>query len=120
MSRSVLAERFTHLVGVPPMQYLARWRVQLAATRLARYRSVPHAGLIVLGVALAARAALLPVAPSLSMDLHRYVWEGRVVVEGGDPYRQSPRDPGLAHLRDTQEPVGRAGDSIVIYRLGAP
>jgi AraC-like DNA-binding protein len=34
MSRSVLAERFTHLVGVPPMQYLARWRMQLAANLL--------------------------------------------------------------------------------------
>jgi len=33
-SRSVLAERFTRLVGVPPMQYLARWRMQMAATLL--------------------------------------------------------------------------------------
>jgi AraC-like DNA-binding protein len=34
-SRSVLAERFTYFVGHPPMLYLARWRMQLAATRLA-------------------------------------------------------------------------------------
>ena len=34
MSRSVLAERFTHFVGVAPMQYLAQWRMQLAATML--------------------------------------------------------------------------------------
>ncbi len=34
-SRSVLAARFTHLVGCPPIQYLARWRVQLAARLLA-------------------------------------------------------------------------------------
>jgi AraC-like DNA-binding protein len=33
-SRSVLAERFTHFVGVPPMRYLAQWRMQLAATLL--------------------------------------------------------------------------------------
>ncbi len=33
-SRSVLAERFTHFVGQPPMQYLARWRMQLAASLL--------------------------------------------------------------------------------------
>lgn len=31
MSRSALAERFTAYVHVPPMQYLARWRLQLAA-----------------------------------------------------------------------------------------
>jgi len=30
-SRSVLAERFTELTGVPPMQYLTRWRMILAA-----------------------------------------------------------------------------------------
>ena len=34
MSRSVLAERFLHFVGVPPIQYLAQWRIQLAATHL--------------------------------------------------------------------------------------
>jgi AraC-like DNA-binding protein len=30
-SRSVLAERFNYYAGVPPMQYLAQWRMQLAA-----------------------------------------------------------------------------------------
>ncbi|MEX2128169.1 MAG: AraC family transcriptional regulator [Xanthobacteraceae bacterium] len=35
MSRSVLADRFTHLVGRPPMQYLIHWRVQVAARLLA-------------------------------------------------------------------------------------
>jgi AraC-like DNA-binding protein len=35
-SRTRLAERFTRVVGVPPMQYLAKWRLQLAAERLAR------------------------------------------------------------------------------------
>ena len=34
LSRSALADRFTHLVGQPPMQYLTRWRLQLAARRL--------------------------------------------------------------------------------------
>ena len=34
LSRSMLAERFHHYVGTPPMQYLARWRIQLAATLL--------------------------------------------------------------------------------------
>jgi AraC-like DNA-binding protein len=34
VSRSVLAERFVRLVGYPPMQYLVRWRMQLAARAL--------------------------------------------------------------------------------------
>jgi AraC-like DNA-binding protein len=35
-SRSLLAERFTAAVGIPPMQYLTQWRIQLAAGLLAR------------------------------------------------------------------------------------
>jgi AraC-like DNA-binding protein len=34
LSRSVLAERFNAFVGCPPMQYLASWRMQLAANEL--------------------------------------------------------------------------------------
>lgn len=34
-SRAVLADRFTHLVGRPPIQYLTQWRMQMAAKRLA-------------------------------------------------------------------------------------
>ena len=34
LSRSVFADRFTHYVGIPPMQYVGRWRMQLAARRL--------------------------------------------------------------------------------------
>jgi AraC-like DNA-binding protein len=34
LSRSALAERFTRLIGEPPMHYLARWRLQVAAQRL--------------------------------------------------------------------------------------
>lgn len=36
-SRSVLAARFKHYVGLPPMLYLARWRLAVGA-------SIPRAG----------------------------------------------------------------------------
>jgi AraC-like DNA-binding protein len=35
MSRAVLAQRFAHLVGCPPMQYLMLWRMQIAARAIA-------------------------------------------------------------------------------------
>jgi AraC-like DNA-binding protein len=35
LSRSVFADRFAHYVGVSPMHYLGRWRMQLATRRLA-------------------------------------------------------------------------------------
>ena len=40
LSRSVLAERFAVMIGQPPMQYLALWRMQLASHLLLEGRSV--------------------------------------------------------------------------------
>jgi AraC-like DNA-binding protein len=34
LSKSLLHERFQHFAGIAPMQYLAKWRMQLAAERL--------------------------------------------------------------------------------------
>lgn len=34
LSRSTLHERFAELIGMPPMQYLAKWRIQLGAALL--------------------------------------------------------------------------------------
>jgi AraC-like DNA-binding protein len=36
ISRSVLAEKFNHFVGQPPIQYLAKWRMALASNLLRR------------------------------------------------------------------------------------
>jgi len=34
LSRSALADRFAELLGQPPMQYLTRWRISMAAQQL--------------------------------------------------------------------------------------
>jgi AraC-like DNA-binding protein len=39
LSRSVLAQRFAAVIGIPPMQYLAGWRMQIAAGLLSGSRS---------------------------------------------------------------------------------
>ena len=74
----------------------------LTLIRLPHYVALPRVGAAVFVVALAARAALLPTPPSLSDDLYRYAWEGKVLLHGGNPYRQSPLDPGLAPLREAR------------------
>jgi len=38
LSRSTFADRFTTLIGAPPMTYLARWRMQVASQRLRESR----------------------------------------------------------------------------------
>jgi AraC-like DNA-binding protein len=43
LSRSALTERFTHVIGVAPMQYLANWRIQVAAQELLNSgKSIPR------------------------------------------------------------------------------
>jgi AraC-like DNA-binding protein len=44
LSRSALADRFVQFIGTPPMQYLAQWRMQVAASLLADGASVTAAG----------------------------------------------------------------------------
>jgi hypothetical protein len=61
---------------------------------------LPRGGAFVVLVALAMRAAVLPATPSLSDDVYRYAWEGRVLAHGGNPYAHAPNDPALATLRD--------------------
>jgi len=39
LSRSTLHERFVELIGVPPMQYLAQWRMQAAGRLLLETRA---------------------------------------------------------------------------------
>jgi AraC-like DNA-binding protein len=34
LSRSALADRFTRLIGLPPTNYLAGWRMQVATQKL--------------------------------------------------------------------------------------
>lgn len=66
--------------GLPPL--LGRW-----ARRPAR-------------LACALGVVLLTLPPLLSDDLYRYVWDGRVLAAGLDPYAHAPEAAALAPLRD--------------------
>jgi len=59
-------------------------------------RAVP---LILLG-GIAIQLAALSAPPRGSDDLYRYIWDGRVQVQGIDPYRYVPAAPQLTGLRD--------------------
>ncbi len=54
--------------------------------------------MVVFAVLFRTAAALAP--PSLSPDLYRYLWDGRVLVAGVNPYRYAPDAPEVVHLRD--------------------
>jgi len=52
--------------------------------------------LLLLTAAIGFRLTLLPLEPSLSDDIHRYRWDGRIQNHGWNPYTVSGRDPRLA------------------------
>jgi len=59
-----------------------------------------HLVLAIAGAALAMRIMVALAPPYLSADIYRYVWDGRVVAAGFNPYRHEPADPQLESLRD--------------------
>lgn len=87
------------------------------ATRLAERCPERQALLLILGVALALRLALLFVPPHLSTDIYRYIWDGRVQGAGINPYRYLPAAPELAPLRDAAiyPLINRRDYALTIY-----
>jgi alpha-1,6-mannosyltransferase len=81
---------------------LAQGVVYLVALGLSWRSTASRSGLLLtLSVAVAMRIAILAAPPFLSTDVYRYVWDGRVMAAGINPYRYIPADPRLASLRDT-------------------
>jgi len=68
------------------------------------------------------RLGLLPTRPTLSDDMYRYVWDGRVQAYGLSPYRYPPAAPELAELRRGDKTVWRyinRKDAVTVYPPGA-
>jgi hypothetical protein len=96
-------------VGPPPttriQAHLALYGLAFGASLLALVasRGLSRRGLLLaLGVAVVWRALLVIAPPLLSTDVYRYVWEGRVQLHGGNPYKwdDRPESPRWAGLRD--------------------
>lgn len=72
----------------------------LLAERQLRERSRSSVLWVVLVVATLLRVLLLPLPPTLSGDVERYVWDGRVLSGGFNPYELPPDAAELIPLRD--------------------
>lgn len=72
-------------------------------------------------VAAAVRIPFVFLPPSLSDDVYRHRWDGRVLAAGVDPYRYAPSDPRLSRL--LSERSGRApgaAEAATINHPGVP
>lgn len=66
----------------------------------ARHLEQSHAVGAILCVSLLLRLVLLPLPPTLSDDTLRYVWDGKVLTSGANPYALAPESTELSPLRD--------------------
>ncbi len=73
--------------------------VGLAGAALLWRRDDRAAFLAVVVAAVAARLMLLPLDPLHSNDVYRYLWDGRDLLHGVNPYVTAPSSPALAALR---------------------
>ncbi len=93
---------------------------------LSTERTLPlKPALVLVGiVAVLGRGMLLPAPPTLSNDIYRYVWDGRVMAAGISPYQYPPGAAQLAALRTSNydhavwQYINRK-NAITIYPAGA-
>jgi alpha-1,6-mannosyltransferase len=70
--------------------------------------------------ALLFRLSLAPMQTSLSSDIYRYIWDGRVQVAGMNPYLYPPADNHLAPLRNQEiYPYINRKEARTVYPAGA-
>ena len=100
--------------------YVAAWVCWVgAAVLVTRARALPRWALAwIVAVALALRVASLLHAPVMSTDSFRYLWDGRVMEAGINPYRYAPDAPELRKLRDENWRMGFK-DIRTLYPPGA-
>jgi alpha-1,6-mannosyltransferase len=70
--------------------------------RLATRHGASVLAVLILGAALL-RLAFVMQTPTLSGDVYRYIWDGRVIDAGFNPYLHVPADPALSALRDPEQ-----------------
>lgn len=56
--------------------------------------------ILVFFVCVLSHACVIPARSDLSTDIYRYAWEGRVVLQGGNPFSAVPDDTAFVRLRD--------------------
>lgn len=77
--------------------------------------SIHRVLIVVWGVAVLLRLGLLPVAPELSDDVFRYLWDGHVQLQGVNPYLHAPADPALTGIRTSWHPLINHPEISTIY-----
>jgi len=80
-----------------------------------RFRLGRAAIMVILASTVLFRLVLLPATPSLSDDVYRYQWDGRVQRAHLNPYVVFPHSPGLGYLLNPENPEPPGEDTPTVY-----
>ncbi len=89
-----------HAIGFIELALAAGTVYLLALYGFAQTRTARATTILLVFAAIAFRATLWTMEPTLSDDLQRYRWEAKVQAAGWNPYAIAPNDPRLRPLRD--------------------
>ena len=104
-----------HAIGFIELALAAGVVYLLALYGFARGPATRASTILLILTAIALRAPLWPMAPTLSDDLQRYRWEAKVQAQGWNPYAIAPDDPRLALLRDKYYEIMPGREQPAIY-----
>jgi hypothetical protein len=88
------------LWGLAHAAYLGAVALALRSRGSASPRRSARAVALILAVGAVPRLLLLPTAPALSEDLYRYLWDGRLVAHGINPFPRPPADRAFGQWHD--------------------
>ena len=75
------------------------------------------------GIAIVFRLVFLGSIPNLSQDFYRFIWDGRMLVEGWNPYLYLPNDlmaSGIAPIAEAQELFNGMGNLSASHYTNYP
>ncbi len=80
-----------------------------------RYKCGPATLFVILGATVVFRLFFLPLTPTLSQDVFRYQWEGRVERAHLNPYAIYPAMPGLKWAQNPRHPIETGKTTPTVY-----
>jgi hypothetical protein len=104
-----------HAIGFIELALAAGVVYLLALYGFAQRPATGASTILLILAAIALRAPLWPMAPTLSDDLQRYRWEAKVQAHGWNPYAIAPNDPRLSSLRDKYYEIMPGCEQPAIY-----
>lgn len=80
-----------------------------------RYNGGHSVLFVILGATVVFRLFFLPLSPTLSEDVYRYQWEGRIVRAHLNPYTVYPAMPALSWAQNPQHPIETGKTTPTLY-----